>query len=67
MTSNLRWSGAPGNIVVSAEQTGLNRDSVVNVSQVATIDKRQLTERVGRLPKRQMEAVFSGIDLIMGR
>jgi mRNA interferase MazF len=67
LTSNLRWAGAPGNIVVSAKQTGLNRDSVVNVSQVVTIDKRQLTERVGRLPKRQMEAIFSGIDLIMGR
>ena len=67
MTSNLHWSGAPGNIVVRAEQTGLNRDSVVNVSQVVTIDKRQLTERVGRLSKRHMEAIFSGIDLIMGR
>jgi mRNA interferase MazF len=67
LTSNLRWAGAPGNIVVSAKQTGLNRDSVVNVSQIVTIDKRQLTERVGRLPKRQMEAIFSGIDLIMGR
>lgn len=66
LTSNLRWAGAPGNVVVSAKQTGLDRDSVVNVSQVVTIDKRQLTERVGRLPKRQMEAVFSGIDLIMG-
>ena len=67
LTSNLRWSIAPGNVLLSAKHTGLDRDSVANVSQLVTIDKRQLTERVGSIPKRQMEAVFSGIDLIMGR
>ena len=67
LTSNLRWSIAPGNVLLSAKQTGLDRDSVANVSQLVTIDKRQLTDRVGKIPKRQMEAIFSGIDLIMGR
>ena len=67
LTSNLRWSIAPGNVLLSAKHTGLDRDSVANVSQLVTIDKRKLTERVGSIPKRQMEAIFSGIDLIMGR
>jgi mRNA interferase MazF len=67
LTSNLRWSIAPGNVLLSAKQTGLDRDSVANVSQLVTIDKRQLTDRVGKIPKRQMEAIFSGIDLIMGQ
>jgi mRNA interferase MazF len=67
LTSNLRWSIAPGNVLLTAKHTGLDRDSVANVSQLVTLDKRQLTERVGKLPKRQMEAIFSGIDLIMGR
>ena len=67
LTSNLRWSIAPGNVLLSAKHTGLDRDSVANVSQIVTLDKRQLTERVGSIPKRQMEAIFSGIDLIMGR
>jgi len=67
LTSNLRWSAAPGNVLLSARHTGLDRDSVANVSQIVTIDKRQMTERVGKVPKRQMEAIFSGIDLIMGR
>ena len=67
LTSNLRWSIAPGNVLLSAKHSGLDRDSVANVSQLVTIDKRQLTERVGKIPKRQMEAIFSGIDLIMGR
>lgn len=67
LTSNLRWSIAPGNVLLSAKHSGLDRDSVANVSQLVTIDKRQLTDRVGKIPKRQMEAIFSGIDLIMGR
>jgi mRNA interferase MazF len=67
LTSNLRWSIAPGNVLLKAKQTGLDRDSVANVTQLVTIDKRQLSERVGRVPKRPMEGIFSGIDLILGR
>ena len=67
LTSNLRWAIAPGNVLLAAKHTGLDRDSVVNVSQLVTIDKRQLSERVGKVPRKQMEGVFSGIDLIMGR
>lgn len=67
LTGNLRWSIAPGNVLLPAKHTGLDRDSVANVSQIVTVDKRQLTERVGRVPKRQMEAIFSGVDLVMGR
>ncbi|MFM9194467.1 MAG: type II toxin-antitoxin system PemK/MazF family toxin, partial [Planctomycetia bacterium] len=67
LTSNLRWSIAPGNVLLTAKQTGLDRDSVANVSQLVTLDKRQLTERVGKIPKRQIEAIFSGIDLVLGR
>lgn len=58
---------APGNVLLSAKHTGLDRDSVANVSQLVTIDKGQLTERVGKIPQRRMEAIFAGIDLIMGR
>ena len=54
-------------MLLPPKHTGLDRDSVANVSQIVTVDKRLLTERVGRVPKRQMEAIFSGIDLVMGR
>ena len=67
LTSNLRWSVAPGNVLLNAKHTGLDRDSVANVSQLLTVDKRQLTERVGKIPRRQIEAIFSGSDLVMGR
>jgi mRNA interferase MazF len=67
LTSNLRWSLAPGNVLLTAKHTGLDRDSVANVSQIVTIDKRQLIERAGKVPTRQMDGIFSGIDLVMGR
>jgi mRNA interferase MazF len=67
LTSNLRWSIAPGNVLLTAKQTGLDRDSVAKVSQLVTIDKRQLIDRAGKLPRKRMESIFSGIDLIMGR
>jgi mRNA interferase MazF len=53
--------------MLTAKHTGLDRDSVANVSQLVTVDKRQLIERTGKVPKRQLESIFSGIDLIMGR
>ena len=67
LASNLHWSVAPGNVVLTAKQTGLAKDSVASVSLVITVDKGQLAERVGKLPQRQLDAIFSGIDLILGR
>ncbi|HEV8554344.1 MAG TPA: type II toxin-antitoxin system PemK/MazF family toxin [Casimicrobiaceae bacterium] len=51
MTSNLRWADAPGNVALPARLTRLPKDSVANVSQVVSLDKSLLTERVGKLPR----------------
>jgi len=67
LTSNLKWGDAPGNVVMPARSTGLSKDSVANVSQVVTLDRGLLTERVGRISKKQLELVFAGLDLVMGR
>jgi mRNA interferase MazF len=45
----------------------LSKDSVANVSQVVTLDKTLLTERVGRLPASKLELVLTGIDIVLGR
>ena len=50
ITSNLRVAHAPGNVLCRKRQTKLSKDSVVNVSQVATVDKTLLTERISNLP-----------------
>jgi mRNA interferase MazF len=67
LTSNLEWAGAPGNVALSSELTGLPKDSVANVSQIVTIDKATLTERVGKLPQAKMRLILSGIDTVLGR
>ena len=67
LTSNLRWAEAPGNVLLPAPTTGLPKDSVANASQIITLDRELLTEEVGKLSKRQLELVLSGIDIIFGR
>jgi mRNA interferase MazF len=67
LTSNLRWAEAPGNVLLSARATGLPKDSVVNTSQLITLDRALLTEEVGKLSKRQLDLILSGIDIVLGR
>ena len=67
LTSTLKWSGAPGNVLLPKQTTGLEKDSVANVSLLVAVDKQQLVEFVGRLSSRQLESVLSGIDVILGR
>jgi mRNA interferase MazF len=67
LTSNLRWSEAPGNVFLSKKNTGLAKDSVANVSQILTIDREFLGRHVGRLSKMELQAILAGIDLVLGR
>jgi mRNA interferase MazF len=67
LTSNLKWSDAPGNVLLTAASSGLPKDCVANVSLLIALDKRQLTERAGRITRRQLELIFSGIDIVLGR
>ena len=65
ITSNLRLAGAPGNVALSRKESGLRKDSVINVSQVITIDKQLLTERVKMLPSRVFQSVEAGLKLVL--
>ena len=67
LTSNLRLAAAPGNVLLAGERTGLPKDSVANVSQLATVDRAQLSERVGRLNESELGLVLAGIDVVLGR
>ena len=67
LTSNVRWADAPGNVLLPARATGLQRDSVANVSQLVTVDRDALTERVGALSASSLELVLAGIDVVLGR
>ena len=66
ITSNLRLASAPGNVSLSSDESGLPRDSVVNVSQVLTVDKSFLTEQAGTLSEDVMAKVDVGLRLALG-
>ena len=65
LTTNLRLAAAPGNVLVAAGEAGLPRDSVVNVSQVVTVDKAFLAERAGFIGGRAMLAVENGLRTVL--
>ena len=65
ITSNTRMENAPGNVMLTKKESGLSKRSVVNVSQIVTLDKSYLSERVKRLPRGQLEAVDRGLRLVM--
>ena len=67
LTSNLDWASAPGNVELPVKLTALPKDSVANVSQIVTLDKAVLTERAGSIPKRKLELVLAGVDIVLGR
>jgi mRNA interferase MazF len=67
LTSNLAWAEAPGNVLLSSKLTGLPKDSVANASQIIALDRRYLTERVGKLPPKKLTLVMDGIDVVLGR
>jgi mRNA interferase MazF len=66
-TSVLKWEDAPGNVLLTPRATGLTKDSVANASLIVALDRRQLTECVGKLPQRQLDQVIAGIDVVLGR
>jgi mRNA interferase MazF len=65
LTTNLRLVEAPGNVEITKEDMELSRDSVANVSQIITIDKEFLTERVSRLSDRIMMSVEEGMRTVL--
>lgn len=67
LTSNLRWASAPGNVLLQARLTGLPKDSVANVSQIVTLDRGILAERVGKLSRKKLDVILTGVDIVLGR
>jgi mRNA interferase MazF len=61
MSSNTELAKAPGNVLVAPGLSGLGRDSVVNVSQVITLDRFYLQEKLGRLSSEDMDSVDRGL------
>ena len=65
ITSNLRLATAPGNVFLSAGESCLPRDSVINVSQLITLDKTILDAYIGRVTTKTLEQLDNGIRLVL--
>jgi mRNA interferase MazF len=65
VTSNLARENFPGNVRLSARRTGLSRDSVAIAIQIATTDKRQLIDRIGRVPDEVMQRIDGALRLAL--
>jgi mRNA interferase MazF len=66
LTANAARGEDPGNIWLDRHQTGLQRDSVANITQFGTVDKRILSERIGRVPDDLMAKIDDGLRLVLG-
>ncbi len=66
ITSDLRYIKAPGNVFAPASMTGLARDTVINIAQVVTLDRRQLSERAGVISPSLVAEVSVGLLKALG-
>ena len=65
ITKNVQLAKAPGNVLLTARTSGLDVDSVVNVSQILTLDKSLLTEYVSSLTEAKMAKIEAGVRLVL--
>ena len=65
VSSNLRLADAPGNVRLTSRASGLQKVSVVNVSQIITADRKRLTERVKKLDDKTMRRIDEGLRLVL--
>ncbi|WP_036478357.1 type II toxin-antitoxin system PemK/MazF family toxin [Myxosarcina sp. GI1] len=65
LTSNLKRANAPGNILLEKDEANLPKQSIVNVSQIFTVSKEQLQQKIGTLSKVRIEQILAGIQLVI--
>ncbi|MBN1992734.1 MAG: type II toxin-antitoxin system PemK/MazF family toxin [Anaerolineae bacterium] len=65
LTSHLKRAEAPGNILLEKGEANLPKQSVVNISQIFTVDKQALDEKIGTLSRKRVRQILDGIDLLL--
>jgi len=65
LTSNVRWAGAPGNVLIAAGMAGLSQQSVANVTQLQTIERSDLDDKLGKLPRQVMRDIDAGLRRVL--
>jgi len=65
LTSNLKRAKSPGNVLLLPNEANLSKQSVVNISQIFTVDKKDLVEKIGTLSSERTQEILDGINLIL--
>jgi len=66
LTSNVERAKVPGNVLLRKGEGGLPKDSVVNITQIITVDKSDLVEIIGSLPAARISQIIEGVKLLLG-
>jgi mRNA interferase MazF len=66
LTTNLLWADAPGNVFISKEESNLNKDSVISISQIRVIDRHRLIEKIAKIDRSIIENVEENIMFVLG-
>ncbi|MDZ7318167.1 MAG: type II toxin-antitoxin system PemK/MazF family toxin [candidate division KSB1 bacterium] len=64
ITSNLKRASSPGNVLLNKNEANLPKASVVNISQIFTVNKSDLVEKIGTLSRKRIDQILNGIKLI---
>jgi mRNA interferase MazF len=65
LSSNLKLSNAPGNVTLKRGEANLTKSSIVNISQIMTVNKVELGPRIGQLSKKRLEEVIAGFQVLL--
>lgn len=65
ITSQLRYAAQPGNVRLRKGEAGLPKPSVVNVTQILTVDRESLSAKIGRLSKDRLADIWQGVLLVL--
>ena len=66
ITSTMKFGELPGNIVLRKGEANLPKKCVINVTQIKSVDKKSLKEKIGSLSQEKMDQVYEGVKLVMG-
>lgn len=64
ITSNLVRASSPGNVLLKKGEGGLPKKCVINISQIYTVNKSDLTEKIGRISPNKLDQVINGVKLL---
>jgi len=67
LTSNLKRDKSPGNVLLLPNEANLSKQSVVNISQIYTVDKKDLVEKIGTLSPKRINEILDGVHILLDR